>query len=66
MEVLASIRGHSEKRTEYTHRLHGHRIPRVADSPTDTKLAFVPNTPTGKKRRAHMKKLINPNGEYLR
>lgn len=44
-----------------------HRIPKLAANPTDTKLDFVPNTPTGKRRRrAPMDKLINRNGQYLR
>ena len=44
-----------------------HRIPKVAASPTVVKLDFVPNTPTGKRRRrAPMDKLINNNGQYLR
>jgi hypothetical protein len=44
-----------------------HRIPKVAKGPSDTKLDFVPNTPTQKRRRrAYMDPLINKNGQYLR
>ena len=42
-----------------------HRIPKVAASPTDTKLDFI--SVTGKKkRRAPMDKLVNNNGQWLR
>jgi hypothetical protein len=44
-----------------------HRIPKIAASPTDAKLDFVPNNHNRKRRRRKpMDRLINKNGQYIR